>query len=157
MGMFEYLKQFIDWRLFRIGTTAVEVIPLTVALPSGRIRCVRKKHCIPDLIVLTTGGAQQLCDDDCKVALSHDSPLLIVDCICEPDAEEFYIDRKAQYEARGVYEYWIIDDYQSQVSVLTLTEEGYEEVCYCGDDWVYSEVFPKLALTAFGMLPWKGL
>ncbi len=153
MGTFEYLKQFLDWRFFRLGTTAVEVTSLTVKLPSGQVRYVRKKHRIPDLIVLTTGGAQQLCDDDHKITLSHDSPLLIIDWVSEPGTEESYIDQRAQYESRGVYEYWIIDNHQKQVSVLTLTDDGYEEACYRGEDWVNSKAFPELALTACGMLP----
>lgn len=155
--MFEYLKQFLDWRFLRLGTTAIEVIPLVVKLPGEQDRYVRKKHRIPDLIALTSRGAQQLCDDDHKIALAHDSPLLIIDWACELNVEEYYIGSRAQYEARGVCEYWIIDNYQKQVSVLILTNDGYEEVCYRGDSWVHSKVFPKLSLTACGMLLYQGL
>ncbi len=155
--MFEYLKQFLDWRFFRLGTTAVEVTPLVVKLPDGQGRYVRKKHRIPNLVVLATGGAQQLCDNNHRITLAHDSPLLIINWVRKLNAEESYIDQRAQYEARGVYEYWIVDRYRKQVSVLTLTDSGYREACYRGDEWVVSEVFPEMAIAASGMLPLENL
>ncbi len=157
MAAFEYLKQFLDWRFFRLGTTAVEVMPMAVKLPHGQERNVREKVRVPDLMVLTGRGAQQLCDNGRRIALEHDSPLMIMDYVRASGAEVSYIDQRAQYEARGVYEYWIIDNYQKQVSVLTLTNDGYEEVCYRGDSWVNSKVSPKLSLTACGMLLYEGL
>ncbi len=156
MGLFEYLKQFSDWRFFRIGTTAVEVSPVAITTSNQQARHINKRIRVPDLMLLTATGARQLCEDNSKVALNHESPLLIVDAVCDVDADDIYIERSAQYGARGVYEYWILDRYLESVCVLTLTDNGYRASRYRDDDWVVSEVFPEFALTARGMLPLEG-
>ncbi len=62
------------------------------------------------------------------------------------------IEKRVQYEARGVCEYWIADRHQQRVSVLTLKAGRYEETVYQGDSVIFSAAFPQVQLTANSLL-----
>ncbi|MEO1402252.1 MAG: Uma2 family endonuclease [Cyanobacteria bacterium J06635_1] len=49
------------------------------------------------------------------------------------------MDKRNQYEWRGIPEYWILDPVKGQVTVLFLTEAGYEETVFVGDEVVRSQ------------------
>ena len=63
-----------------------------------------------------------------------------------------YMEKRNQYEWRGIPEYWIVDPVKGQVTVLFLTEDGYEETVFVGDEVVKSPSFEDWALTAVEML-----
>ena len=63
-----------------------------------------------------------------------------------------YIEKRNQYEWRGISEYWIVDLVKEQVTVLFLTEDGYEETVFVGDEVVKSPSFSEWGLTAAEML-----
>ncbi|NET40229.1 MAG: Uma2 family endonuclease, partial [Cyanothece sp. SIO1E1] len=63
-----------------------------------------------------------------------------------------YIDKRNQYEWRGMPEYWIVDPLQGQVTVLFLTEAGYEETVFVDNETVISPTFANWDLTAAEML-----
>lgn len=153
MALFEYLKRFVDWRYLRLGTTGVVVAPTVVQTPRRKTRYIRRRTRIPDLMVLTERGAQQLCEDNYKVRLEHDNPRLIVDFVREKCSGESYIDKKLQYQGRGVGEYWVVDRYEKQVVIFTLEDTTYTEATYKEDDWLVSTVFPELNITALALLP----
>ncbi|MGC1308083.1 MAG: Uma2 family endonuclease [Phormidesmis sp.] len=148
MALYEYLKQFADWRLFSMNSTAVQVTPITVALPSGKSKRVRQQSRIPDLMVMSELGASQIYEGSSGLALEHDNPRLIVEFVSESNANDDYFDRRSQYEARGVSEYWIADRHQRQVTVLTLKAGCYLEKTYQADEVIGSATFPNAALTA---------
>ncbi|MEO0534740.1 MAG: Uma2 family endonuclease [Cyanobacteria bacterium P01_A01_bin.123] len=80
--------------------------------------------------------------------------LLVVEVV-SPGPENHrrdYIDKRNQYEWRGILEYWILDPVQMQVTVLFLTEAGYEESLFVGDEVVQSQCFSNWQLTAAEML-----
>lgn len=152
MDLYEYLKQFVNRRCIRMNATAIEVTPMSVRLPNGRTRRVRQKSRIPDLMVLTSKGVEQIRGNYSGLSLEQDNPLLIVEFVSESNSDEDYTDKRAQYEARGVPEYWIADRHQRQVTVLMLRGGRYEEGCYSGASPIQSAVFPRLSLSASDLL-----
>ena len=89
------------------------------------------------------------------LALDHDDPLLIVEFVSQSNSDEDYTDKRSQYEARGVREYWIADRHQGQVVVLSLEDSRYQEQCYQADQVIQSPLFPDFALTASQVLTVK--
>ncbi len=148
LALLNYLRQFVHWRLLRLNSTALEVTPITVNLPNGKVRKVRRRSRIPDLVVLTAEGRRQIYSSYNALSLTHQNPALVVECVSESNANEDYIDKRAQYEARGIPEYWIVDRHQQQVIVLILRENSYAETCYQGEVVIESQAFPEAVLTA---------
>lgn len=80
--------------------------------------------------------------------------MLVVEVV-SPGAENHrrdYIDKRNQYEWRGIPEYWIVDPVKQQVTVLFLTADGYEETVFVKDEVVISQEFSDWALTVAEML-----
>ncbi len=146
--LYEYLKQFVNRHLIRMNSTAIQVTPTTMTLSDGRTKRIRQQSRIPDLMVLTSIGAQQIFGTPSGLALHHDNPLLIVEFVSESNAGEDYFDKRVQYEARGVREYWIADRHQQKVTVLTLVDDRYEEAIYEGNTTVRSGVLLDVAIAA---------
>ncbi|PSR19806.1 hypothetical protein C8255_00065 [filamentous cyanobacterium CCP3] len=63
-----------------------------------------------------------------------------------------YYEKRNQYEWRGIGEYWILDPVVGQVTVLSLTAQGYNEVFFTGKMVVESPTFPAWLLKAEAML-----
>ncbi|TAG87933.1 MAG: Uma2 family endonuclease [Oscillatoriales cyanobacterium] len=60
-----------------------------------------------------------------------------------------YISKRAQYAARGIPEYWIVDPQEQIVAVLRLESGEYVEVgVFQGEQALISPTFPQLNLTA---------
>ncbi len=146
--LYEYLKQFVNRHLLRMNSTAIQVTPTAIALADGRTKRIRQQSRIPDLVVLTSIGAQQIFGTPSGLALHHDNPLLIVEFVSESNAGEDYFDKRLQYEARGVREYWIADRHQQKVTVLARVNDRYEEAIYQGDAAIQSSVLPDVAIAA---------
>ena len=148
MTLARYLQQFVPWRLIRLNTSVIQVTPTTFTLLDGRRRRIRQQSRIPDLMVLTLTGARQIFGKPSGLALHHDNPTLIVEFVSESNAGEDYFDKRAQYEARGVREYWIADRHQQKVTVLTMAGDRYEEAVCQGSTAIQSKVFPDAEITA---------
>lgn len=147
MSLARYFEQFVHWRLIMLNTTAIQVAPTTITLADGRRRRVRQQSRIPDLMILTQTGERQIFGKPSGVALHHDNPTLIVEVVSESNASEDYVDKRIQYEARGVSEYWIVDRHQQKVTVLTLENDRYKEAVYQGNAVIQSKVFPGSTIT----------
>jgi Uma2 family endonuclease len=81
-------------------------------------------------------------------------PLLVVEVV-SPGPENHrrdYLEKRNQYEWRGIPEYWIVDPTAEQVTVLALTDSGYAETIFTDETRVQSPTFPSWALTANAML-----
>lgn len=148
MALARYLEQFVHWRLITQNTAAIEVTPTTLTLKDGRRRRIRQKSRIPDLMVLTLAGERQVFGKPSGLALHHDNPTLIVEFVSESNAGEDYVDKRAQYEARGIKEYWIADRHKQKVTVLTLESDRYEETVCKGTTVLRSKSFPNSTITA---------
>jgi Uma2 family endonuclease len=81
------------------------------------------------------------------------SPLLVVEVVSpgkpgELNYDRDYIEKRQEYAARGVPEYWLVDPARQVVLVLTLQEKSYQEQPFIGQTEIVSPTFPNLKLTA---------
>jgi Uma2 family endonuclease len=108
----------------------------------------------PDVMVLTPEGAAALKGKPRSlVTLDMPAPALVVELVSDSQRNKAsrdrdYILKRAEYAARGILEYWIIDPIAQGISILTLTGGVYESVELSGDSPIVSSTFPELELTA---------
>lgn len=122
MRLYEALKPFVGMARIRLGGTAV-------AVPG------QPKNRYPDLVVLEREHIEQMrLLGKSAITLDMSPPAMVVEMV-SPGAENNrrdYIDKRNQYEWRGIPEYWIVDPHLKQVTVLTLVNEQYEEAVFKG-------------------------
>jgi Uma2 family endonuclease len=113
------------------------------------------KNRYPDLTVLRPEHPEQMkALGQAAITLEMAPPLLVVEVV-SPGPENHrrdYLEKRNQYEWRGIPEYWIVDPTAEQVTVLTLTDSGYIETIFTDETRVQSPTFPSWALTANAML-----
>ena len=63
-----------------------------------------------------------------------------------------YVDKRKQYEERGIPEYWIIDPQAQLVIVPVLVNGRYQATEFSGNQRIVSRTFPELKLTAAQVL-----
>jgi Uma2 family endonuclease len=108
----------------------------------------------PDLIIhsedsaLAIKGRKEAC-----LKLHEPNPLIVIEVVSpgEPGTENYdrdYIDKRSEYAARGIPEYWLIDPARSVVLVLTLLGDVYQAATFTENNVVVSVTFPNLKLTA---------
>ena len=71
------------------------------------------------------------------------------------DSENYQRDytwKRQQYQDWGIPEYWIIDPYRAQVTVLCLVKGNYQAKTYQGTTPIRSLEFPQLQVTAAQLL-----
>ncbi len=130
---------------------------VTKVLPQGIAVATygQPKNRFPDLTVLRPEHPEQMrAMGKAAIALDMAPPLLVVEVV-SPGSENHrrnYLDKRSQYEERGIPEYWILDPQQAQVMVLWLTEAGYEETVFTGNEVVASSGFPSWRMTVTDML-----
>jgi Uma2 family endonuclease len=104
----------------------------------------------PDLVVLRPEHLE-LTQRRLTITLEMPPPRLVVEVVSPgtTNRDRDYINKRAQYGAIGVDEYWIVDPNAQKVLVLELAGEEYREVGqFGGDDRILSITFPELTLTA---------
>ena len=142
LKLYEALKAHIDMRQIRLQGVAL-------AMPG------QPKNRYPDLTVLRPEHPDQMRSlGQAAIKLDMEPPLLVVEVV-SPGTENNrrdYVEKRNQYEWRGIPEYWILDPIKQQVSVLALTDSGYEESVFVGDGVVQSPTFSTWTLTAATML-----
>ncbi|ASC72650.1 hypothetical protein XM38_036080 [Halomicronema hongdechloris C2206] len=109
----------------------------------------------PDLMVLTDELADALQDAPrSTITLDMPPPALVVEVVSAGKENENrdYRYKRAEYAARGIAEYWIVDPIQAKVTVLQRVEGLYEESIYRGEQEIASPLFPQLKLTAAQVL-----
>jgi Uma2 family endonuclease len=121
-----------------------------IAVPS---RSVTSRY--PDLMVLTEAGWQALAGESRSlIKVDMPPPALVVEVVSpgEPgDQKNYdrdYVDKRGEYAARGIPEYWLIDPQRQVVLVLTLAGTVYQEQAFVGTTAISSPMFPDLKLTA---------
>jgi Uma2 family endonuclease len=85
--------------------------------------------------------------------LSHPAPLLVVEVVSNSETDlqskvRDYQEKRLEYAARGIPEYWIIDPIAAIVLVLTLEGTQYQEQRLQGKQPIISATFSNLNLTA---------
>ena len=109
----------------------------------------------PDLMIHSEASARAI--DGAKQAclrLGDPNPLLVIEVVSSgtvksENYERDYLEKRFEYAARGIQEFWLVDPQREVVLVLVLDERGdYGEVEFRGEDAIVSLVFPELGLTA---------
>jgi len=136
--LFSVLLQFVPHYLLRRGT---EIFVSSRAITSRN----------PDLLVLSEEGRAAL-QGAKRSAITREMPppLLVVEVVSPgtTNRDRDYIDKRQEYAARSVPEYWLIDPIDSLVMVLSLENGDYFSREFRGNDSIASPTFPNLQLTA---------
>jgi Uma2 family endonuclease len=133
-----------DW-LIRVHSCEVVVPKLHPKDPSTRF---------PDLVILREEHLP-IVERRLAVPLDTVPPQLIAEVV-SPGVKNEARDlqsKRAQYAARGIPEYWLLEPHNRQIQVLALRGEAYVEAgIYRGSDRIESSIFRNLPLTAEQML-----
>ena len=139
------LAKLIDFRRVRMHACCLQVPIVKLGLPENRY---------PDFVVLREEHIP-LIQKQLAIKLDMPPPQLVVEVV-SPGKQSYqrdYVEKRQQYEARGIPEYWIIDPERQRVTVLKLEEGVYAEVGqFPGADRIPSQQFPDLALTVAEIL-----
>ncbi|MFN5513884.1 MAG: Uma2 family endonuclease [Cyanobacteriota bacterium] len=103
---------------------------------------------LPDLLVLTEAAEEALRGASRSVILHETPPPALVVEVVSPGEENRVRDyryKRAQYQARGIEEYWIVDPQQGTVTVLSLRQGLYEESVFQESDLLRSPFLTRLA------------
>jgi Uma2 family endonuclease len=111
----------------------------------------------PDLMVHTEASARAILDDGNLLRLSMPAPMLIVEVVSSSDTDKKsrdrdYIEKFAEYAARGIPEYWIIDPIEGIVSICKWVGISYQMAEFQNDAAIISPTFPALKLTTAKLL-----
>ena len=106
----------------------------------------------PDLTVLDNVHLVLMAKSN-RVTRKMPPPRLVVEVVSpgdesKPNYKRDYIDKRDQYAAIGIPEYWLVDPEREWVMVGTLVSSAYQFVTFRGNDAIVSPTFPELKLTA---------
>jgi Uma2 family endonuclease len=57
------------------------------------------------------------------------------------------LNKRSEYAAMAIPEYWIVDPLQNSISILNWIEGSYEVQSYTGEQKLVSILFPQLMMT----------
>ena len=132
---------FIPLRLIRTHMCEIQVPILREGDAANRY---------PDLVVLRPEHIL-LTATRLTITQTMPPPQLVVEVVSpgRVGRDRDYISKRAQYAARGIPEYWIVDPQEQIVAVLRLESGEYVEVgVFQGEQALISPTFPQLNLTA---------
>lgn len=135
--LFVALIRLLDPRLVRLFSCELQV--------DGTV-----KNRYPDLVVLQPEHLQ-LTRRRSTITFDMPPPELVVEVVSpgKVNRQRDYDDKRKQYAARGIPEYWLVDPQDRVVIVLRLQSGSYLEVGqFRGSDRILSPRFPTLDLTA---------
>jgi Uma2 family endonuclease len=103
----------------------------------------------PDLVILRPEHIE-LTQKRLTIRLDMPPPVLVVKVVSpgKVNRDRDYEEKRAQYEAREIPEYWLLDPELETVTILTLTDEAYQKTVVKDDEKIVSRVFPGFSLTA---------
>jgi Uma2 family endonuclease len=107
----------------------------------------------PDLIVHSEASEAAIVVDGKLLRLRMPLPILVVEVVSNSDTDlksrdRDYIDKRTEYAARGIPEYWIVDPIEAVVLVLILQNGDYISRSFLGEVTIVSPSFPALNITA---------
>jgi Uma2 family endonuclease len=136
------LSEIVGFRRVRTHQLAIELLG-------------QPKNRFPDLTVLQPEHLDQLQSlGKSAITLEMAPPLLVVEVVSpgSDNRRRDYLDKRNQYEWRGIPEYWIVDPQEQCVTVLAIVEGTYAESSFTADEVVVSPTFPNWSLTVAEML-----
>jgi Uma2 family endonuclease len=80
------------------------------------------------------------------------APSLVVEVVSPNQSKRDYEDKRQEYGARGIPEYWIVDPLLNKVTVLQLKDGVYQDQVYTADQPIVSLLLGKTTLTAQAIL-----
>ena len=128
-------------RLIRLHTCILEVPVLRAGQPQNRY---------PDLVVIQKEHLQ-LTSQQLAIKRDMPPPRLVVEVVSpgKVNRQRDYEEKREQYAARGIPEYWIVNPYDQVVIVLRLEAGAYTEVGrFQAGERIISPGFSVLELTA---------
>jgi Uma2 family endonuclease len=116
----------------------------------------RPRTRFPDLTVFADVHLL-LVDKNTRVTLDMPPPRLVVEVVspgdeAKPNYIRDYRDKRDQYAAIGIPEYWLVDPEREWVMVGSLSAEQYAFETFTGDQTIVSPTFPELKLTVAQVL-----
>jgi len=111
----------------------------------------------PDLVVVEEIHLELL-DKRQTITLNMPPPQLAVEVVSpyrnqgDDNYQRDYIEKRQQYQERGIPEYWIVDPQAKIVTVLLLVNGKYQSTEFTGSQQIVSRTFPELKLTAAQVL-----
>ena len=107
----------------------------------------------PDLIVHSENSEAAIVVDGKLLRLGMPLPILIVEVVSSSDTDKKssdrdYIEKRNEYAARGIPEYWIVDPIEEIVLVLDLQDREYSSRSFTGEMTIVSSSFPALNIIA---------
>ncbi|NEP62686.1 MAG: Uma2 family endonuclease [Symploca sp. SIO2G7] len=111
----------------------------------------------PDLVVLREEHLAQTRKRQ-TITLNMAPPQLVVEVVSpyrnqnDENYQRDYVDKRLQYEKRGIPEYWIVDPQTQVVMLLVLVNGSYQATKFTGNQQIISRIFPQLKLTAAQIL-----
>ena len=129
----------VPFRLIRPGGAEVEVVG-------------KPKNRFPDLTVLSEVHLSLL-EKRLTITRKMPPPRLVVEVVSpgtesKDNYKRDYLEKRDQYAAIAIPEYWIVDPAREWVMVGILTDGCYEFQTFIGQDTIVSATFPELKLTA---------
>lgn len=111
----------------------------------------------PDLVVHSDASATAILQDGTLLRRGMPAPDLVVEVVSSSNTDPTsrqrdYVEKRQEYEARQVPEYWIVDPVAAVVVILTLVDGQYQECRFTGDQVVQSSGFSQVDLTAIRVL-----
>lgn len=112
----------------------------------------------PDLIIHSVASSNVGQDDaEFCLRLNDPNPLIVIEVVShgQPGTSNYdrdYQQKNAEYAARGIPEYWIIDPSRAIVKIGTLVDRAYQFADFTGDDRIISPSLPSLNLSASQVL-----
>jgi Uma2 family endonuclease len=105
----------------------------------------------PDLTVHTEASVDAILSGVGFLAPGMPPPMMVVEVVSSSDTDKKsrkrdYEEKRAEYAARGVGEYWIVDPIADVVLVLNLEGAEYQEQRFAGKMAIASPTFPDLNL-----------
>ncbi len=107
----------------------------------------------PDLVIHTEASATAILSGSRLLMPDMPVPMLVVEVVSSSDTDpkshnRDYTEKRAEYAARHIPEYWIIDPIAAVVVVLTLEGDHYRESIFTGTQKIVSPSFPSFNLMA---------
>ena len=112
----------------------------------------RPRTRFPDLTILDDAHLT-LMDKNNRVTRRMPPPKVLVEVVSRGDEtsdnyKRDYFEKRDQYAAIGVPEYWLVDPAREWVMIGTLTHGAYQFQTFIGEAAIVSPTFPELKLTA---------
>ena len=150
----EWLSLALQLHLISAGLVRPRLVKrfnCELEVPVLRSRQARNRF--PDLVVLRPEHIE-LTQKRLTIRLEMPPPVLVIEVVSpgKVNRDRDYAEKREQYEAREIPEYWIVDPEKASVTVLTLSGGTYQETVFKGNDNIRSKVFPEFALTAEAVL-----